>query len=135
MYVHNCCIVNVECYMWCEPLWNHIIPLKMKNESCVRWKSWDCEPYCFHYWSLYNDSALSTHHSFILSLSIQHCRPMNSIISFSSAFSSLLCYYSIHILLGFNLLGCLPAWLPFIPDATTITMWLPRDEIFLNFSQ
>lgn len=76
----------------------------MKNESCVRWKSWDCGPYCFHYWSLCNDSALSTSDSFSVSLAhYQHCRPMNSIISFSSAFSPF-CYYSI--------LSSFQSWLP-----------------------
>lgn len=33
---------------------NEIIPLKMKNESCVRYKSSDCA-LLFHYWSFDND--------------------------------------------------------------------------------
>ena len=40
-----------------KPPWNKIIPLKMKNESCVRCKNWDCV-LLFHYWLFNNDLQL-----------------------------------------------------------------------------
>lgn len=47
--------IHSVCYLFD---WNHhknnIIPLKMKNESCVRCKSSDCA-LLFHYWSFGDD--------------------------------------------------------------------------------
>lgn len=109
----------------------------MKNESCVRWKSWDCGPYCFHYWSLCNDSALSSSDSF--SVSLTHSlnivdRPMNSIISFSSAFSY---FFSPSVITQFSHpfnLGCLPAWLPASRDRhfQIILISIPHSHTFFE---